>query len=380
MPSLTESGCRTRQQRLWDAVPGEIGWLLIADPRHVQYLVNFWVNPLSFSLMERGFLVLHRTGRSTLVADNFGLRSRAADHFAEAEAIAGWYDHSHSVANRDDALLQTLQTEIDKLSSPGLIESQWVPAAIQLPASSDGKAGDGVNLNQLLRDLRRAKLPDEVSLIEACARATEAGHEAARTAVKPGATELDVYRAIQSAAIDTLGQAAIVYGDFQANSPATPKAGGLPTRRALGSNELLIVDYSVVCCGYRSDFTNTLAVGVPSADQQRIMETCQRALAAGGESLKPGRPAAEVYRTVSEVLETAGFGPLRHHAGHGLGLGHPEAPILVPNSDDVLVESDVVTIEPGIYAEGIGGVRIEHNYLVSSDGIRQLSHHRIGFD
>ena len=67
------------------------------------------------------------------------------------------------------------------------------------------------------------------------------------------------------------------------------------------------------------------------------------------------------------------MGPLVHHAGHGLGLEHPEPPILVSESTDELRVGDVVTLEPGCYREGVGGVRVENNYLITEDGYEQLN-------
>ena len=66
-----------------------------------------------------------------------------------------------------------------------------------------------------------------------------------------------------------------------------------------------------------------------------------------------------------------------HHAGHGLGLTHPEAPFFVRHADETLLKGDVVTLEPGLYVPGIGGIRIEHNYLVEKDGYERLSNHTI---
>jgi Xaa-Pro aminopeptidase len=78
------------------------------------------------------------------------------------------------------------------------------------------------------------------------------------------------------------------------------------------------------------------------------------------------------------VLLERGYPALAHHCGHGLGMEHPEAPILVSESDDVLLDGDVVTIEPGLYIEGVGGMRFEHNYAVTDIGAERLSNHRIG--
>jgi Xaa-Pro aminopeptidase len=97
----------------------------------------------------------------------------------------------------------------------------------------------------------------------------------------------------------------------------------------------------------------------------------------GEAALNPGTKASDVYKAVSQPLQDAGYGPLPHHAGHGIGLGHPEPPILVPESTDALLAGDVVTLEPGLYVAGIGGMRIEHNYLIAASGYRRLSNHVI---
>ncbi len=68
---LTLEGCLARRKRLWSSLPADVEWILVADPRHVQYLCNFWVQPLSFSTGERGWLCLERSGRATLLGDNF---------------------------------------------------------------------------------------------------------------------------------------------------------------------------------------------------------------------------------------------------------------------------------------------------------------------
>ena len=81
-------------------------------------------------------------------------------------------------------------------------------------------------------------------------------------------------------------------------------------------------------------------------------------------------PGDEAVGPTAVVLRT-------HHAGHGLGLGHPESPIIVSDSTDVLLAGDIVTLEPGSYVEGIGGMRIEHNYLITEDGYERLSNHEI---
>ena len=174
------------------------------------------------------------------------------------------------------------------------------------------------------------------------------------------------------------GHAVIVYGDF-AVSPGPERRGGPPTQRVLEPGDMLILDYSVVIGGYRSDFTNTLVVGgKPNADQQRICRPLQEAMAAGEKELRAGAQCLTVYQAVRSVFEKAGVAEyFPHHAGHGLGLTHPEAPYLVRHATETLLAGDVVTLEPGLYIPGTGGIRIENNYFITDQGYERLSKHTI---
>lgn len=368
---LTAEGCQQRRERLWAEMSADVDWLLVADPRHVCYLSGFWVNPLSFSHGERSLLLLRRDGSSTLFADNFTRRTAVCDPFVTDESITKWYDHKHAIRNRDDALLAAFENELDGLDgSRGAVEGEALPL-------DKSPATERTAIGHTLRTLRRSKHDDEIDLLRRCMKAGDAGHARALKVIKPGMTEFELYRSVQDAAQEAAGCPALVYGDFRANNADSPKAGGLPTDYALQDGDLFILDYSVVIQGYRSDFTNTLAVGEPTAEQQRLFDTCVNAMHTAESTLDTGVSAAAVYQAASDTLEDGGFGPLAHHAGHGLGLGHPESPVFGPESTDQLVTGDVVTIEPGAYISGIGGVRVEHNYVITESGCERLSNHEI---
>lgn len=374
---LTADGCCARRFRLWDSLPIEYEWVLIADPRHVHYFSNFWVNPISFSTCERGLLLLERSGKATLLADNMTFRSKVAEPFIDEQRIAPWYDHKHSVMNRDHVLFAQLKSLKPLLQATrGLVEGEWLPVTVcdEFELGIESRA---LELGSIIRLLRRQKEPDEIALLERCMRACEAGHRRALQYIKPGITDLDLYLEVSQAAQSAAGLPCVVYGDFRSVNAATPKRGGAPVNEVLNNGDLFILDDSVVIGGYRSDFTNTLAVGNPTPEQLEIFETAQAALLAAEEKLAAGVRAAEVYEAASRIIIEAGHMPLVHHCGHGLGLGHPEPPILVPNSEDVLMSGDVITLEPGLYVEGIGGVRLEHNYLITESGARRLSQHEL---
>jgi len=390
MPMLTQPGCLSRRKRLWAEVPADIEWLLIADPRHVQYLANFWVQPLSFSGGERCLLLLERGGQATLVGDNFAIRSGVHEPYVDREIVTKWYDHTHSVINRDHALFEALGKVTPELSGKkGLVEAEWLPLgatkalehttydfSVKQEADEDVHA----DLGTILRKLRRHKEHDEIELMKQCMAAGAAGQARLLEIIREGITEFEIYREVQQAALAVAGRPGLVYGDFRACFAAEPKNGGLPkdAGRSLQHGDLFVLDYSVVLDGYRSDFTNTVSVGEPSAAVVELHEICKAGMAGAEGKLKAGAAAKDVYAAAAEPYYAANKKDLfTHHAGHGLGLAHPEAPILVPESTDILVEGDVVTLEPGAYEEGVGGMRIEHNYLITKDGYERLSSHEI---
>jgi Xaa-Pro aminopeptidase len=116
----------------------------------------------------------------------------------------------------------------------------------------------------------------------------------------------------------------------------------------------------------------------PTPAQQRLYDLCCQAMAAGEKELRAGATCQTVYDAVDGVFARAGMADhFGHHAGHGIGLTHPEAPFFVRRSSETLLDGDVVTLEPGLYVGGTGGIRIEHNYLITATGHERLSNHQI---
>jgi Xaa-Pro aminopeptidase len=102
------------------------------------------------------------------------------------------------------------------------------------------------------------------------------------------------------------------------------------------------------------------------------------ALEAGETLLRPGQPAKEIDAAVRRHFAAHGLEAyFPTHSGHGLGLGHPEPPYLVPESTDTLEDGDVVALEPGLYVPGAGGMRFERNYLLTGEGHDLLTRHRL---
>jgi hypothetical protein len=360
---LTAEGCRQRRQRLWERLDPqpEGDHLRLGDPIHLTYLANFHVDPFSLGAGFGGVLLLRRDGHAKLLHDD-RLPASVREAHVEERTVVPWYDgRSPGRGPRQLALLQGVN-----------------PAHAGLRVHD--RPGDpyAATLVRTLAEMRRQKDPDEIDLLRRCMRATEAGHAWARANVHPGLTELDVYLGVSGACAKAAGRPVVVYGDFVV-SPGPERRGGPPTDRVLAPGDMFILDYSVVIGGYRSDFTNTLVVGAtPRPDQRRLYDLCVRAMAAGEKELRAGAACQAVYAAVRGVFEKEGMAEhFPHHAGHGLGLTHPEAPYFVRAADETLLSGDVVTLEPGLYVAGVGGIRIEHNYLVTETGFERLSNHAI---
>jgi hypothetical protein len=360
---LTADGCRQRRLRLWEKLDPrpDNDHLRLHDPMHLMYLANFAVDPFSLGAGFGGYLLLRKDGHAKLIHEN-RLPDSVADAHVEERQVVTWYDgQSPARCPRQLALLEGVN-----------------PAQSGLRIHDQPGDPYATTLIETLASLRRSKDPDEIALLRQCMHATEAGHAWARANIRPGMTEMDVYVGVSAACTKAAQNAVIVYGDF-AVSPGPERRGGPPTARVLQPGDMFILDFSVVIRHYRSDFTNTLVVGKePNLGQQHLYDLCIQAMAAGEKELRAGQACLNVYLAVRDVFDRAGVGQyFPHHAGHGLGLSHPESPYFVREANETLLAGDVVTLEPGLYVPDVGGIRIEHNYLVTDIGYERLSNHTI---
>jgi Xaa-Pro dipeptidase len=360
---LTAEGCRRRRERLWAKLdpPLDTDYVLLSDPIHLVYFANYWTDPISLGASFPAYLLVRKDGHAKLLHENRAPKSTQLAHADEVRSIP-WYDGQ--TPGRGPRQLAVLSEVNPMRGGLRIHDRPGDPLAAQIIHT--------------VAEMRRQKDPDEVDQLRTCMRATEAGHTWARANVKAGMSELDVYSGISAACVKAAGMPVIVYGDF-AVSPGPERRGGAPTDRILHKGDMIILDYSVIIQGYRSDFTNTLVVGgKPNADQQRLYDLCMAAMAAGERELRAESPCLTVYNAVRGVFAQAGVADaFPHHAGHGLGITHPEDPYLVRGATQTLMTGDVVTLEPGLYVEGVGGIRIEHNYLITPSGFECLSNHTI---
>lgn len=373
---LTATACCTRRERLFNLLPNWEDWLIIADPKHLTYLANYCPSPFEFrSTDAAAILLLGRDGSSILIVDN--LLQPYADKAVVDEVITPvWYEGRESAPDRGDFLVKNVIKRLGRCQGHSYgIEPAHLPTGIK-----DGILPSGLlsfsDITPALRQLRRQKDADEIAVLKLSMKAGEAGMAAGLLAIRPGMTEFDAFHIVSRAAQDAIGMQALVYGDF-VTGPRCEQIGGPPTNRVIEAGDLVLLDFSTVVWNYRADFANTFVCGgKPTPRQSELYQACVEAMREGEKVLRAGVKAAQVNQVVRSHLFNAGLGQhLGGHMGHGIGLGHPEPPFIVPKSTEVLMAGDVVTLEPGVYIPGVAGLRYERNYLITEGGYELLSHH-----
>jgi Xaa-Pro aminopeptidase len=228
-------------------------------------------------------------------------------------------------------------------------------------------------LNRAVESLRVRKDTAEVeALAMACEISTRALEELLAGPLL-GRSERDLARDLE-ARMYAHGAEAIGFDTIVASGPNSAIPHHQPTDRPVGSAELLKIDFGAQYDGYHADCTRTVVVGAPQEWQLEIYGVVASAQRAGTAALVPGAELAAVDEAARSVVESAGFGgSFTHGLGHGVGLVIHEDPFFGSRSTGVLQESSTVTVEPGVYLTGRGGVRIEDTLVVDAQDPRLLT-------
>lgn len=231
-----------------------------------------------------------------------------------------------------------------------------------------------VDAGEVTSSLRVRKDPGEVESMRRAVRAAEAAIQATLPKIAPGMTELELAGQLTVQLLNAGSETELPFSPIVASGPnsALPHAG--PTDRRLQEGELLLIDWGARIDGYCSDLTRMFVLGEVDQELLHIHEVVKQANEAARHAADVGAPAREVDRAARRVIEEAGYGEkFQHRTGHGLGLEAHEAPYIRDDNEEPLEEGMTFTIEPGVYLEGRGGVRIEDDVVVTGSGVETLS-------
>lgn len=217
---------------------------------------------------------------------------------------------------------------------------------------------------ELIWQLRKVKDEAELRLMRRAAEITSQAMRVAYEVLKPGMRECEVAAEIERA-MRMNGSYGLAFNTIVTSGSRSAFPHGWCTEREIRKGELVVVDIGATYKHYRSDMTRTLVAGKPSQKQERIFKIVKEAQERAFLSIRPGKRAREIDAVARDFIDKAGFGKqFVHSLGHGIGLEIHEPPTLSQSSKDRLKVGNVVTVEPGIYVVGFGGVRIEDTVLV----------------
>lgn len=230
----------------------------------------------------------------------------------------------------------------------------------------------------LVERLRTVKDPDEVKAIRAAAALASEALSESLPAVKPGETEFEIAARLE-AALRRRGSEWHPFPTIVASGARAALPHARTSARPVERGEWLLLDFGAQVDGYCADLTRTVVVGARADERQRLIyETVRQAQKRALDNVQAGMSGREADQLARDVIAQRGFGEaFGHSLGHGLGLEVHEAPRLSATAEGVLPAGAVVTIEPGIYLPGWGGVRLEDDVHLGATGAELLSDNRV---
>jgi Xaa-Pro aminopeptidase len=356
LPAVDTAGRAARiRERFADA---GVDALLVTRLPNVRYLTGF-TGSAAFLLVGPGELVFVSDGRY-------------AEQAAEQLAAAG-VDARLEIRTSQADQRQALATAAKGIARLGL-EAHGVTWAQQRAFAGEWfPDAELVATEHVVEGLRRVKEPGEVARIRAACAIADEALAAVTPTFADGPTERDVALELELE-MRRRGASGVSFDPIVASGPNGAKPHARPSDRSLRPRELVVLDFGCVIDGYCSDMTRTVSVGDPGVEARRVYEVVLASQQAGRDAVRSGADCAAVDRACREVIETAGWGDaFVHGTGHGVGLEIHEAPRVAATARDTLGSGDVVTVEPGVYLPGVGGVRIEDTVVVTDEGADALT-------
>jgi len=346
-----EAGRRLRAQRRVAAAGADAA--LVTSPANVRYLTGLVSSNAAVLVPADGPAVLATDSRYAGAAErDCGGIELLISHSVEP-ALA------RAAAERG---VRTLAVETHEMTVERYQELAALPDAPLL-----------VPLGRVVEELRMVKDETEIAQLARACAITDQAFGDILAAITPGRTERELAVLLERAMVDR-GAEAPAFGTIVASGPNGAIPHHVPGDRAFEPGDLITIDCGARCGGYHADMTRTVALGHPEAWQRELYQLVADAQRAGVAAATPGAGIAAVDAAARDLIAAAGHGGhFQHGLGHGVGLEVHEAPIISSGGTGTLVDRVPVTVEPGVYLPGHGGVRVEDTLVVTEDGARPLT-------
>lgn len=335
---------------------------LIVSHENIQYMTGFYTTTYP---PKDAYLIVPVDDDPLLVVPSVDY------HEARREAKLGSVEKLPQGTTFMEFLKRALKNS--KLKGAVGVEAEFLPYGFVQRLKRYLKTKRIANVSEGLKRIRSVKDLEELSLMKRAVAAAEKGLEKALEAIKVGVKEFEVAAEAEYAMRKRGGQG-VAFDTIVASGPLSAYPHAASTDRVIQRGDFVVVDIGARFLGYRSDVTRTFVVGSASAKHRRLYEVVLEAQRRALSAIKSGVRASKPDKEARDYMSRKGLGErFTHGLGHGIGLSVHEPPTMSPTSTDTLKEGNVVTVEPGVYEEGFGGVRIEDMVYVKSEGLELLT-------
>jgi len=291
--------------------------------------------------------------------------------YSEAAQVAAEATPWEIVVVRDE-IRRAVCTRARELSAARLcVESSIAHSAFEAYSAAFDGAVEAVS--DWVETIRCVKQPEEIDRIATAQRLTDRAFEHIVGVVAPGSSERDIALEIEFF-MRREGSDGVAFSPIVASGPNSAMPHAKVTDRVLERGDFVKMDFGARVDGYCADMTRTVVLGPASERQREIYDAVLAANTAGIAAVRPGASGKAVDGAARAIIDARGFGGyFTHGLGHGVGMDVHEQPRVGPRAAETLQAGSVVTIEPGIYIGGYGGVRIEDLVVVEEGGPRVLT-------
>ncbi|PEI49029.1 Xaa-Pro dipeptidase [Bacillus pseudomycoides] len=281
---------------------------------------------------------------------------------------AGKQAVGYEIVQHTGPILDEVAKQVKELGIQKLGFEQDTLTYSSYTAHKEAVEAEFVPTSGLVEKLRLIKTDSEIKILKEAAQIADAAFEHILSFIRPGVSEIEVSNELEFF-MRKQGATSSSFDIIVASGLRSALPHGVASEKVIEKGDFVTLDFGAYYKGYCSDITRTIAVGEPSDKLKEIYNVVLEAQLRGVNGIKAGLTGREADTLTRDYITEKGYGEyFGHSTGHGVGLEIHEAPGLAFRSETVLEPGMAVTVEPGIYIPGVGGVRIEDDIIVTSEG------------